>query len=114
MAWIVQQGKPWTWVFLVLAATSTVGALLRGNWRWAIHPLLWGAGIGWTLLNHEEFRSGDPQRLNGWAVFFGLLGASMILGFAIDRIPRRRRRTPDAPPRPGAGDILDTQGRVRE
>jgi hypothetical protein len=89
-------GENFQWLFVVMAGMSLVNAIVKGRWRFAPHPLLWAAGLGWAY----------ATGYNGWAMFWYLCGASVILGFLIGLIPR----SPPPPPpaaRPGAGVVID-------
>jgi len=90
LAWVIQAGYPLKWLWVVLCGTSTVGALVKGHWRWSVHPALWGAGLSYAFTN---------EGVSGWAAFFGLLGGSLILGWLVRLVPR----TP--PPPDGVIDV---------
>lgn len=89
----------WQWIFVVVAGLSLGNALVKRRWRWAPHPLLWGAGLGWTYAH----RPGE-----GWSAFWMLCGISIILSFLVGLVPRRP--PPPPPPRPpGAGVVIDVE-----
>jgi len=93
---LVATGAPLRWLLIVLAGMSLVNAVVKGRWRFAPHPLMWGAGLGWA------YATGS----NAWAMFWYLCGASVIVGFLIGLVPRRPP-PPPPPPRPGAGVVID-------
>lgn len=99
LAAILHFGAPWQWIFVVMAGMSLLNAVGKGRWRWAPHPLLWGAGLSWSYAT---------ERVGGWTMALALLGASLIVAFLVSLAPRR----PPAPPpphRPGAGVVLDVE-----
>jgi hypothetical protein len=102
VAVLIQTGAGAKWILVVLCASSAVGALVKGWWRWAVHPLLWGAALADHFLHH---------RWNAWALGFGLLGASALLSVLVDIVPRRHRGPPPPPPppRPGSGIVLEAE-----
>jgi hypothetical protein len=89
----------WHWILPVMAGMSFLNAVLKGSWRFAIHPLVWCAGLSWAILS---------PTLTRWPAIFGLCGISIILAFLIGRIPHRRRPAA-VPPRPGDGVIIDVE-----
>lgn len=95
------------WLFVVMAASSLVNALLKGQWRWAVHPLFWGAALAWNYLPNLERQ---PGRIGGWTLFLGLTGGSLILAFFVGLVPRRPPAPPPEPPRrPGEGRVIDVE-----
>ena len=94
----------WPWLLPVMAAMSFVNAVLKGAWRFAPHPLLWCAGLSWTIVS--------PTLTIGPA-FLYLCGTSIILAFLISLIPHRP--APAAvPPRPGDGVVIDVEVTKRD
>ena len=49
---------------------------------------------------------GNATGFSGWAMFWYLCGASVILGFLIGLVPRSAP-PPPPPPRPGSGVVID-------
>ena len=95
---LVAAGAPLRWLLVVLAGMSFVNAVVKRRWRFAPHPLLWGAGLGWA------YATGG----NAWAMLWYLCGASVILGFLIGLVPRRVPPPPPPPvQRPGDGVVID-------
>jgi hypothetical protein len=97
---LVSTGEPWQWIFVVCAGMSLVNAVVKGRWRFAPHPLMWGLGLGWAYATGES----------AWGAFWVLCGASVIVAFLISLIPRRPP-PPPPPARPGAGVVIDVEAR---
>ena len=95
----------WQWIFVVMFGMSFVNALAKKRWRWAPQPLLWAAGLWYAYSSPPE---GQPGHVGGWTMFFALCGASLVLSFLTNLIPRRApKERPAPPPRPGAGIVID-------
>ena len=93
---LVATDAPLHWLFVVMAGMSFVNAVVKRRWRFAPHPLIWSAGLGWAY----------ATGFSGWAMFWYLCGASVILGFLIGLVPRSAP-PPPPPPRPGSGVVID-------
>ena len=91
-------GAFWPWILVVFCGMSLLNSLLKGNWRWAIHPLLWGLGISYAIASGT---------VGGWAMFWALCGASIILSYVVGLVPRRVSRTPHRAP--GARIVIDAE-----
>jgi hypothetical protein len=97
LAALIHFGADWRWIFVVMAGMSLLNAVGKGRWRWAPHPLLWGAGLTYSYAT---------ERVGGWTMALALVGASLIVAFLVSLVPRRPP-APLPPPRPGAGVVLD-------
>ncbi len=103
LAALLRFDAPWQWVFVVMAGMSLVNAIVKGRWRFAPHPLLWGGGLAYAYLSPP---APDPRHFGGWTMLLALCGASLVLSFLISLVPARKPR-PAPPPRPGAGIVID-------
>jgi len=103
IAAIVHSGADWQWIFVVMFGMSFVNAVAKGRWRWVPQPLLWGTGLWYAYSSPPE---GEPGHIGGWTMFIALCGASLVLSFLTNLIPKRVPREESAP-RPGAGIVID-------
>jgi len=88
----------WQWVFVVLAGMSVLNALVKRKWHKVPLGILWTAGLSWSYAT---------GRIGGWAMFFMLCGASIVLGPLLARLFRPKDPPASPPPRPGAGVVID-------
>ena len=95
---LVTTGAPWQWIFVVCAGMSLVNAVVKRRWRFAPHPLMWGSALSYAYVTG----------MSGWGMFWGLCGASVIVGFLVGLIPRSPP-PPPPPARPGAGIVIDVE-----
>jgi hypothetical protein len=95
----------WHWIFVVMFGMSFVNALAKKRWRWVPQPLMWCLGLSYAYSSPPE---GQPGHVGGWTMFFALCGASLVLSFLTNLIPKRApKERPAPPPRPGAGIVID-------
>jgi len=98
VAALLYLGEFWPWILVVFCGMWLVNAVFKGQWRWAPHPLLWGLGLGYAFAS---------ATVGGWAMFWALCGASIILSYLIGLVPHRSRKGRHRAP--GARIVIDAE-----
>ena len=95
---LLAMGRFWPWILVVLCGMSFLNAALKAQWRWAVHPLLWGGVLSWMYATQYD---------GICAAVVVLCGGSIILWYVVDLIPRPK---PDEHHHaPGPRTVLDAE-----